>query len=456
MILIDNSIFEIFARGGGGGSGGGGGGGGGSGGGGSGGGGILAFLVFLGYIPMQWIGSKFRSWDQVLLGSFVLWPLSIVAIVVLTWTLSFYGTIIGCGAMAGVGSGLYGWLGKAIKRAKKTKALLKTAAAKDPEWDEANIIEKTKTSFLKFQNDWMNSDIGSIKTYTTERYHNHTALMLQALKLAGRKNVMTDVTIISQDITSMNDVEGVRGDSVTVGFEARAVDSIVEMTSEEILYTDSRSFIEYWTFLRDDQGWKLDQIDQDTAAYYLQSQQLKAFASANNYFYSPDWGWLLLPKKGQLFGKGKFGTSDINNHIIGSYQDSLVQLYTYQPNPNSDSSGMKYYLIAQANVQKTYGNIVVRRKKFLQMGIDGLQKIETEWTAFNKNYEVYASSSEGAASFELLEPTFMEKLNALSFEVNIEVVDNVVYLYSREKNVNPAHYQEMLDILHEAYTYMKR
>jgi hypothetical protein len=450
VILPDQPLLEFFARAGGGGSSGGGSSGG------SGGGGLVSLLIFIGYVPSQWVGSLFRKGNQVLLGSLLLWPMAFVSLIAFSWLMGIYGFLIACGVIAGTGSGLYGWLGKAIKRSKKIGLKLQTAEKSDPAWDEATLLEATSKTFYKFQTDWMNSDSDSIKTYTTPAYFYHTSLMLHALKLAGRKNMMEAVRIDSQNITSLNDAEGVRGDSVTVGFKASAVDSLIETATGATLYTDTSSFIEYWTFLRDEDGWKLDHIDQATASYSAVSSELRDFALTNNYCFSLDWGWLLLPKRGQLFAKGKFGTSDINNHIIGNYKESLVQLYTYQPNPNADVSGMKYYLIAQANVQKTYGNIVVRRKKFLQGGIRDLQKVETEWTSFNKNYEVFASSSEGATSFELLEPTFMEKLNALSFEVNIEVVDNVVYLYSQEKKINPAHYPEMLAILHEAYTYMKR
>jgi hypothetical protein len=448
-MLFASSVIEFFARGGGGGSGGGSSGGGG--------GGILAFLFMAGYVPTQWGGSKFRSSNKMALGSFIQWPLAVIALVVFSVVLKGYGFLIGIGALVGTGSGLYGWAAKAVKQASsKTSNQIETAAALDPAWDETSLLETTSKIFMKYQEDWMNYNVGSVKSYTSDYYYQYTSLMLQALKLAGRKNVMANVEILSQTISSMNDSDQNDMDWVSIEFSARAIDSLVEVSTDTVLYTDKSSFTEYWTFIRRDGVWKLDNIDQATADLSLASEPLKMLASNNNYFYSIDWGCLLLPKRGQLFANGKFGVSDINNHIIGNYDDALIQLYTYQPNPNADSSGMRYYLIAQANVQKNYGDIVVRRKKFLQGNVGGLQKIETEWTTFNKKYEVFASSTEGATSFELLEPSFMEKLNALSFEVNIEVVDNIVYLYSLENKLDPDHYPEMLSILHEAYGYMKR
>lgn len=78
-----------------------------------------------------------------------------------------------------------------------------------------------------------------------------------------------------------------------------------------------------------------------------------------------------------------------------------------------------------------------------------------EWGDFNKRYEVWASDMERVTSFELLNPSFMVKLQELPFEVNIEVVDNVVYLYSLKAKVNPQVYETMLTILYQAFKEMR-
>jgi len=87
----------------------------------------------------------------------------------------------------------------------------------------------------------------------------------------------------------------------------------------------------------------------------------------------------------------------------------------------------------------------------LRMGIRGLEKVETEWTQFNDKYEVFASSAEQATSFELLNPTYMEQLEALPFEVSIEVVDNIIYLYTDELTATLEVYEAMLDLVNKAF-----
>lgn len=187
--------------------------------------------------------------------------------------------------------------------------------------------------------------------------------------------------------------------------------------------------------------------------------ELEKFAAANKFCYSADWGWLLLPERGQLFGSGKFGLSDINNHVIGVYNNVLIQLYTYI----SFGGDAKSYLIAQTSLPKSYGDIVVRRRRTgMNFKIRGLNKLSTEWGDFNKKYDIFASNAEQATSFELLNPLFMEKLEAIPFEVNIEVVDNVVYLYADENAHGIASSQEdasrygaMLEVLKAAFIEMR-
>ena len=78
-----------------------------------------------------------------------------------------------------------------------------------------------------------------------------------------------------------------------------------------------------------------------------------------------------------------------------------------------------------------------------------------EWGDFNKNYEVWASDVERVTSFELLNPSFMVKLQEMSFEINIEVVDNIVYLYSKKTVPSSENYEKMLSILQQAFKEMR-
>ena len=441
--------LELFARAGGGGSGGS------SGGGGDGDGDGIVFLALVGYVPTHGLGAFLRrklpseSGAASLLAHVITWPLSII------WAIAcfamfgsgFFGSIIALGAIIGAPAGLFNWFSEVLKQSADVKQRLKRAAANDPMWDETQLVDFAKQTFMRYQYDWSRQDTESMKQYMTEGYHYHASLFIYTLQLMQRTNTMEDIVIDKAVVMQVHDDQNDANDRVTIGITARAKDTLINTAANAAIFTDNSSFTEYWTFARSGSTWLLADIGQATADMDAYNNELAAFAARNKYCYSVDMGWLFIPERGQLFGQAKFGVSDINNHAVGLYKESLlVQLYTY-----AAFNGAQPRVIAQVNVPKTYGNIIVHRKQSSNINTRGLERIETEWIQFNQQYEVYASNAEQATSFELLNPTYMEQLAALPFAVTIEVVDNVIYLYTDERGTDVATYGIMLDLVHKAF-----
>lgn len=441
--------LELFARAGGGGSGGS------SGGGGDDDGDGIVFLALVGYVPTHGLGAFLRrklpseSGAASLLAHVITWPLAII------WAIAcfamfgggFFGSIVALGAIIGAPAGLFNWFSEVLKQSAEVKQRLKRAAANDPMWDEAQLVDFAKQTFMRYQYDWSRQDTESMKQYMTEDYHYHASLFIYTLQLMQRTNTVEDIVIDEAVVVQVHDDQNDANDRVTIGITARAKDTLINTAANTAIFTDSNSFTEYWTFARSGSTWLLADIGQATADMAAYNNELAAFAAQNNYCYSVDMGWLFIPERGQLFGQAKFGVSDINNHAVGLYKESLlVQLYTY-----AAFNGARPRVIAQVNVPKTYGNIIVHRKRSSSINTRGLERIETEWIQFNQQYEVYASNAEQATSFELLNPTYMEQLAALPFAVTIEVVDNVIYLYTDERGTDVATYGIMLDLVHKAF-----
>ena len=441
--------LELFARAGGGGSGGS------SGGGGDGDGDGIVFLALVGYVPTHGLGAFLRrklpseSGAASLLAHVITWPLAII------WAIAcfamfgsgFFGSIVALGAIVGAPAGLFNWFSEVLKQSAEVKQRLKRAAANDPMWDETQLVDFAKQTFMRYQYDWSRQDTESMKQYMTEDYHYHASLFIYTLQLMQRTNTVEDIVIDEAVVVQVHDDQNDANDRVTIGITARAKDTLINTAANTAIFTDSNSFTEYWTFARSGSTWLLADIGQATADMAAYNNELAAFAAQNNYCYSVDMGWLFIPERGQLFGQAKFGVSDINNHAVGLYKESLlVQLYTY-----AAFNGARPRVIAQVNVLKTYGNIIVHRKRSSSINTRGLERIETEWIQFNQQYEVYASNAEQATSFELLNPTYMEQLAALPFAVTIEVVDNVIYLYTDERGTDVATYGIMLDLVHKAF-----
>lgn len=448
--MVDFNLIDSlghFARAGGGGSGGGDGGSG------------IELIALIGYVPSHFWGKFVRK--KISSNSVIGFVITMVPVLLIYLTLAIVAfnwitLLILIGALIGGPAGLYGWFGKVSSRLKKkAKQQITQAAANDPAWDEATLTERVRQVFMQYQNDWSNFNYQNVYTYSTQSYAYHAQLMMYAIKLRQRRNLVQSPEIKEMFVTNVVDLPDNNADSVTFYISAKANDQIIENVNgqENLLFSDNSEFGEYWNFVRVNDVWMLDKIEQLTDNVYSHSESIQAFASRNNFKYSPDWGWLLLPSRGQLFGSGRFGTSDINNHVIGVYNNLLIELYTYNPNPG-DGKNLNY-VIAQVALPKRYESIIVEAKsgfKLFNKKPKGYNKISLEWPDFNKRYNVYATNVEQVTAFELLHPADMEKLFALPFKVSIEVVDNVVYLYSTDKN---ADYDTMYAILQEAFKQMR-
>ncbi len=328
------------------------------------------------------------------------------------------------------------------------------ASMQDSAWNEQAIISYATTVFNRFQYDWERLDLTSIQQYTTPNYARHVGLMLYSLQQMGRVNQMSNVSISEAVITQAYDDQNNQNDRVSVGFVASADDKLIENGS--LIYRSAEEFGEQWNFVRSGNGWLLDGIDQATEDSVQFIASMRQFAAQYNMYFSPDWGHLLLPTRGELFKRG-FQVADINNHIIGFWTGNLlVQLYTYNKPIGEDN--MEYYIVGQVNLPKSYGGILVERpdsrllKRF--KAPSGYKKVQMEWGDFNKRYQVYATDENQVTSFELLNPSFMAWLYDQNIKVNIEVVDNVVYLYSRIAE-GEMRYAEMMDILQKSHKELK-
>ncbi len=446
LILIPiQPLIETFARGGGGGSGGGGGGGG--------------IIFFLGYAPTHFWGAFLRRKLHD--------PIGLVLMVVVTiayglawWFFGAIGFLVSLGAFLGGPAGYFGWFGKVSARVRKqAQQEITVAASTDPAWNEDALVNRIKTVFTTFQNDWSSFNTANLPNYMTQTYAYHTQLMLLALQQRQRRNAVQSPRLLESYPTEVDDEAANTQDRVIFFVHGQAHDVLLENVNgqEQQLFVDDGEFYEYWHFVRAGDTWLLDDISQYTANKLMARKDVQAFAEANKLYYSLDWGWLLLPRRGQLFGSGKFGTSDINNHVIGMYNNLLIELYTYIAKPNSNESNMAQYVIAQIALPKRYDSIIVEAKEdrlnsLFRRTPKGYNKLSLEWPDFNKRYRVFATNVEQVTAFELLHPVYMEKLFALPFKVSIEVVDNVVYLYTKDTK---ADYNLMYGILKDAFQEMK-
>lgn len=322
--------------------------------------------------------------------------------------------------------------------------------------EEKDIHKKAEEIFKSYQSDWSNFNYENIKTYAAKQYYVHACLMLDLLKDLHRVNKVSKLKL--RKVYLLDPIPD--GTSfpihIRVAYVFDALDEVFDTKTNQQLYHANVSYgTETWNFIYDGTELRLEGISQPTESSPHLIKSLAAFAKDNQLYYSPDWGRYALPARGLIFNTASMKVADINNHVIGKWGDLLVQLYTYAPTPGQSTSS--YYLVGQLNVPKDYLGVIVKSKKF-KVGTKpdkSYEKFELEWNDFNDRYEVFAASRDALPAFELLNPKFMEFLYSKNPAYNLEVVDNIIYIYLNVKNVTEADYAELLSVLSAAHNELK-
>lgn len=329
------------------------------------------------------------------------------------------------------------------------QARLAEAARRDPAWDPQALDARVKEVFFAFQQAWSELDIQTMSGLLTDEYFRRMVLELTVLKNMKRRNLMEDVVLFSSEMLSFEDADDDAKDRFETKVFASAADKIVDDKTGKVLHVDTEGFTEYWTFRREAGAWKLDGIRQSTESAAMLEKDISDFAAKNGFYYDADFGWLMMPDKGAIFGAHGFGTADINNHVIGYFRGKVVEFYTYVTRSGSNETN---YLVAQAILPIEHHDILIRKRQWMMAVPKGLREISMEFGDFNKKFQVCADPADDVSTFELLSTNFMSRYYDLPFDLHIEVVSNVLYLYTTTRKVS---YDQMLGILSQAFDEMK-
>lgn len=339
---------------------------------------------------------------------------------------------------------------------KGNKNTIKQKSARNNSTPQEQFIhEEAKRIFEAYQADWSALDATKISAYATPAYREHALLMLELLKNLHRVNKVSNLKINYVCLLDHIDDQTPLPANVRVEFGFNGLDEVIDTASHKTLYKNNATNVsETWNYVYNGKSLQLSGISQPTESAPHLIKSLASFAAAHKLFYSPDWGRYALPAHGLIFGKSSMKISDINNHIIGKWGDLLIQLYSYSEIPGDPST---YYIVGQINVPKDYLGVIVKSKKHkdAHKPDKSYDKFELEWPDFNKRYEVYAAKRDALPAFELLNPKFMEYLYGKNLDYNLEVVDNVIYIFAAVKHVSEADYAELLDILKLAHKELK-
>lgn len=359
-----------------------------------------------------------------------------------------------------------------------TRQVMERAEIGDSAWEQDLLLRRVSEVFFKFQEAWGHFDIYMLKSCATENYYRLLIMELGVLKHQQRQNFMLVPQIRDLKILRARDCSDNEKDTVVIEIEARRDNIIMDTETSELLYADYGFFCQYWVFRRENEIWKVDAIRSDTERSHLVETAVMGFAQRNGFFYDPDFGQVTIPNKGAIFRKTDFTRSRVNNHVIGSYCDKIVQFYTYNSrapkrpqfaagsdekrkmlasleNPYGVSSDaalpfmMKYglgYIVAQAVLPISCHDILIRKKEgSARLAPWGLKRFKTRYEEFNRHFSLFAHPEDDVNSFALLTPNFIEKICDLPFPVSVEIVGNFLYIYTKCKA--GVTYEKLLEIL---------
>lgn len=268
--------LEVFARGGGGGS--------------SGGGdasyGIAAIGYFIGFYVTKIIRKIVNEEKAKLFSLVAMGLITVIFILFIMISGSFLATYLIALIIAGLWTGWYtqfhGIWDKLKNKIKKADVDLGKAQQADSSWDETKLHELCRATFMRYQDDWTRLDEAKLSEYITANYALKTSLLLQILRDLNRQNAVMNPEIIKIDTVEVHDNADNNQDSFTVLIEAKANDTLINLSTRETIFSDNNTFTEFWTFNRTGNNWLLDSIDQTTADQNNANQTLVQLATQNS------------------------------------------------------------------------------------------------------------------------------------------------------------------------------
>src|SRR3989338_710693 len=156
-------------------------------------------------------------------------------------------------------------------KAAKVSALLSYLASVSSAWNESEMVNRSKTVFLKLQECWEKRDYSEMRPLLSQSLFVSHVSQLEAMKVRHEINRLEELRLLDQKIvwvkslkSSMGDAGKRFSDQFTVWVQAECRDTIVDDRTGKKIRGDMGigRFEEFWTFIRVSDQWLLNAIDQ--------------------------------------------------------------------------------------------------------------------------------------------------------------------------------------------------
>lgn len=352
------------------------------------------------------------------------------------------------------------------------------AEAKDPIWSKELLDTTATTAAKQYFQAYADRDFQTLQSMATPDFAKRLALEMAALVGSQRKMVFEKFTIENIELVKIDDEEDDTKDSFAALVSTGGTECYVDLARNET-YIDRLAPKYSFVFTRAENSWLIADVllgctfsaggevflgDANlrplppTESESIRNKSYAAIALLTDKFgFISDLGLApaMRPRHGALFETTPSGGRELQNFIIGYYEEKVALVYRcvdYQEAKN-ERYPIRELFVTQTFLPKSYPEIYIHHKSLLDSAPSGTVKRTLESNEFAKEYNVYSTPDASMETFELLAPNFMQRLMDLPFLVMIEVVGNSLYFIT--DNLGTVDGQTMIDLLSYAFDELK-
>jgi hypothetical protein len=154
------------------------------------------------------------------------------------------------------------------RKNKIAKQLISNKSSEDTLWNYEQMIDFAQEVFVKMQKAWMERNMELVKDIITERLYKDYQKKLDWQKVKHEQNIIEDIEIKRTEIIGVEDHAGKGNDTFTIYIKGKLVDYTISDKTGKIYTNKAKgksSFVDLYYFLRQEDKWLLDRIDNDVS-----------------------------------------------------------------------------------------------------------------------------------------------------------------------------------------------
>jgi predicted lipid-binding transport protein (Tim44 family) len=138
--------------------------------------------------------------------------------------------------------------------------LLRKISVHEPLWDETEILNHVRKSFIEIQEAWCDKNLGKLRKLLHPTLFIEWNMKINDMAAKGVRDVMKHISIGDVEIIHIKNYNDDEKDEFTVGIDAGASNETLD-NNGNVISSRALLFYEFWTFERENNEWVLREIN---------------------------------------------------------------------------------------------------------------------------------------------------------------------------------------------------